>query len=456
MCLSVSSRNAPGGDGSCASASFVTSDTMASSRSECNLKHAVYSTGDVLSPDSVAAWQEGADRFRFLGMATLVFALIGWAAWFYPFDDLLDRSGTPLGGDFVMLYVAGQSFGSAGTSSLYDEALNQQAAYGLFPEMEPGQSWPYRYPPTVAVCMAPLARLPFRAAFSVFCNLQFLLLALAIYWLHKYSELLRQQPRWIWAIIGAPLILEVVIGGQASLLVLALVSAFGVQLRNRRYAIAGMLLALALYKPNVLALFTVGCLVAQPRLVKGFLITVVAGGLITYLAVGLDEVMAYGALGTQLATSAWTLESPAEKVQGLAPFFQAVFPAHGKALCLAAGLTCTLATAIAWRRTRIGPNSALAILLALNALLNPYVPIYDLVLLIPGVLFAVEAVRCGELPSVGPWRFQSLAVLLFAGPHVSQSLSHWIGLQFFPVTLLICTFWFMVQADRSSWPLVHA
>lgn len=267
---------------------------MASSCSECNLEHAVYGTGDVFSPAYAAAWQEGADRFRFLGMATLVLAFIGWMAWFYPFDDLLDRSGTPLGGDFVMLYVAGRSFASAGTTSLYDEALNQQAAYGLFPEMEPGQSWPYRYPPSVAVCMAPLARLPFGAAFFVFCGLQFALLAFAVYWLREYSQALRQQPRWIWAIVGAPLILEVVIGGQASLLVLALVSAFGVQLRNRRYAIAGMLLALALYKPNVLALFTVGCLVAQPRLVKSFLITIVAGGLITYLAVGWDEIMAYG------------------------------------------------------------------------------------------------------------------------------------------------------------------
>lgn len=55
-----------------------------------------------------------------------------------------------------------------------------------------------------------------------------------------------------------------------------------------------------------------------------------------------------------------------------------------------------------------------------------------------------------------PWRFQSLAVLLFAGPHVSQSFSCWMGFQFFPVTLLVCTVWFMVQADRGSRPLVHA
>lgn len=87
----------------------------------CNLNSQLESSIVVVSPNessTIHEWTEAALRFRAAGMAVLTLACVGWLLWFTPFDDLLDRSGTPLGGDFVMLYVAGQVVASGQSQEL--------------------------------------------------------------------------------------------------------------------------------------------------------------------------------------------------------------------------------------------------------------------------------------------------------------------------------------------------
>ena len=73
------------------------------------------------------------------------------------YDDLLDRSGTPLGADFSMFYVAGQMTAAGETAQLYDQAAHQARLHDLFPGIDPQFALPYRYPPIVALLMVPLA-----------------------------------------------------------------------------------------------------------------------------------------------------------------------------------------------------------------------------------------------------------------------------------------------------------
>src|SRR5690554_1076432 len=88
-----------------------------------------------------------AQRLRFMSQAFLIVMLIGWISWFYPFDDLLDRQGTPLGADFSMFYVSGQVAGSESADRLYDQAEHQQQLQALFPGISKSFCLPYRYPP---------------------------------------------------------------------------------------------------------------------------------------------------------------------------------------------------------------------------------------------------------------------------------------------------------------------
>lgn len=398
-------------------------------------------------------WQEAGKRFRFAGIVSLVFGLVTWSAWFYPFDDLIDRSGTPLGGDYVMLYVSGQVIADGQANLLYDDRQNQMRSAALFPAMDPDNSWPFRYPPTVAALMAPLSLLPFTWSYGLFFLIQLLILGTALILFRIDFLVLQSQPDWMWAIAGSPFIVETLIGGQSSLIALAVVLGFAHCYGKRNDFTAGALLALALYKPNVLALFILGCLVARPRLLVGFVPAAVVGVVIALLSSGPEELLEYLRLGSQLASSTWSLEPPYWKVHGLAPYFQMFQGEYGKLLCFCIGGFLSLLFGLGWHLKFFSDHAAMAMLLWVNSLLNPYVPIYDLVLLVLAVTFGCEAARRGEFPTLGPRTFQLLAAVLFLGPHLSQALAKEIGVQLFPVAVLasfiVFTLRFFLPSDRN-------
>ncbi len=390
---------------------------------------------------------EVAKRFRLAGILFLSLALVGWIGWFSPFDDLIDRSGTPLGGDFVMLFVAGQAVATNDSSTLYDDQQNQIRSNALFPKMNPSHSWPYRYPPTVAAVMAPVAQLPFIVAWGAFLILQITLLVVALSGLCRLSSLIQRQPHWLWAVAGAPVVIETVVGGQSSLLALVCVIATAGFLKRQKYAMAGVAMAIAMYKPNVLALFVLGCVIVHPRTLRGLVPTVATGVLVAVTYCGWDSLQQYTLLTLELASTKWGLETPSAKVHGLAPYFQSLLPAHGKFVCLLLGIICSAVIALQWRTRRIEDLFALSLLLVVNSLFNPYVPIYDLVLLIPALVFACESLvvcKAHDQPSptysitpkvLSARDFQWLAGVLVMGPHVSQSVAPTLGYQLFPVVV---------------------
>ena len=109
-----------------------------------------------------------AERVHFIASAMLIILPVGWIVWFYPYDDLLDRSGTPLGADYSMFYVAGQIVADGEAARLYDQSEHQRRLHTLFPGIDPEFCLPYRYPPFVALLAAPLSQLPYAASFATF------------------------------------------------------------------------------------------------------------------------------------------------------------------------------------------------------------------------------------------------------------------------------------------------
>ena len=403
-------------------------------------------------PPSATAWKNAAERFGFCGACVLTLVVVGWVVWLYPFDDLLDRSGTPLGGDYVMLYVAGQTVLEGEVKTLYDDAANQQRSSALFPTMNPSFSWPYRYPPTVAACMVPLASLPFGLSFALFTGIQFLLLTLAVVLLKRISSALSgvNGNAWTLAIVGCPLIIETIIGGQSSLLALCSLMGYLILSKQQKYAAAGAVLAIALYKPNVLALFMIGSVVYQPRLLRGLLPAAAIGALVAVVCVGMEGLQEYLSLGSRLATSSWSLETPFWKVHGIAPLVQAVWPSGGKAVTFGIGTVLSVGIAVVWRRGQLSAEVAQALLLVVNAICNPYVPIYDLVLLIPAVILWANASEQGSVPPISPGQGQVLLGMLFVGPHLSQALARSCGFQLFPLLLIVAVVWQLSAAGKSD------
>lgn len=374
-------------------------------------------------------------RFRFAGQVTATLVLVGWLSWFFPFDDLVDRSGTPLGGDYVMLYVAGQVVADGAASELYDDAKNQVRSSRLFAGMDPLESWPYRYPPTVAAAMVPLSLMPIGWSFALFVVIQLSLLAVTLWLLQQNYSIFQQRAAWLWAMAGSPLVLESLIGGQSSLFGLACIVGCLHFLRRDNELMAGILLALTLYKPNVAALLIVAALIVRPGLWLGFLPTVAVGLAVALWTAGISGLLQYLQLASQLASTQWSLETPFWKVHGLSPYLQWILPEHGKLACAAVGITISLAIATGWKCGRLPELLAVALLLCCNALFNPYVPIYDLVLLELALVLVCQAAYQGALHLHSALALQWAVGLLFAGPHLSQALARSLGCQLFPLFL---------------------
>jgi len=159
-----------------------------------------------------------------------------------------------------MFYIAGKMFLQGATDQLYDQAEHQRRLHELFPDLAPSACLPFRYPPYVAVVMGLFALFPYPIAFVLFTSLSLLALFLTIRWLDENWKIedatVRHIVKRTW--LCWPVILETLLGGQASLFACLIVAAV-IRLTGRlRWLPAGMVLALAFYKPNVCSFLGLG------------------------------------------------------------------------------------------------------------------------------------------------------------------------------------------------------
>jgi hypothetical protein len=392
---------------------------------------------------------------RTLGPFTVAMFLLLWVFAFYPFRDLLDRQGTPLGGDYVMFYLGGQIAADGASERLYNQEEHCRRLRQLFPTLDEGDLLPYRYPPYVAAALAPLSRLPFPVSYAVFFAIS-LALWLAALWLiwRQWPDFFATpggQGLW-WGALGWPVALETLAGGQASMLALLIALGGLLLLRRDKPVAAGVVLALALYKPNVLALFILGCALKRPRMLLGFVPAALVLVLSGIVCLGWETTLTYATLGQQLASQTWQTPTPYWKVHGLASWLDGM--AGSKLIVISLGFVAVSAAYGLQARTpgRTSVESPpddlyFALLLVLNTLCNPYAPVYDLVLLLlPFVLLVTCA---GKLPALTDTGLALVGAALFFGPHLSQALAFRIHGQVFTIALLVCAAGLMAALLRN-------
>ena len=393
---------------------------------------------------------ELAKRVRVLAAALLLVFVSGMVAWFYPYDDDLDRSGTPLGGDYVMLYVAGQMVNEGAAERLYDEAAQLRRMAIVFPTADVNTCrLPFRYPPLVAILMAPLALLPYKFSFLVFTCLSLLAGGVACV---ELSRLVNPQGRdsltrsWtevaLLATVSWPVVIETVAGGQLSLFGLAILASSVRQFLEGRTLHGGLLLGCACYKPNLLALAGFGLVLRYPRAAIGLVLTAGLALLLQLATVGTQPLLSYFDLARDLATRSWDLETPYWKVHGLASWIGLMAAGQERTLLLVSGLALTSGMVIRWRLSTkpMQAEGMIAILIVVNAIFNPYVPLYDLTLLaVPFFLLAgmLSRQRIATVSLPG----QAIMLTFYFGPHLSQALCRATGLQLFPVLLAGFAVW---------------
>ena len=163
------------------------------------------------------------------------------------------RAGdTRIGGDFAAFYAGGTLYRSGGNP--YDRATLQRALHSLRPTMPTDHELPFLYPPPFLSLFALLSRLPYVWAYAalMLISAALYLVALWLLW-REYLPHIR-FPWYAAPALLYPPFLHTILDGQLSALACLSLAGFVVGIERKSDAVAGLALALCIFKPPMLLL----------------------------------------------------------------------------------------------------------------------------------------------------------------------------------------------------------
>src|SRR6185369_1312226 len=172
----------------------------------------------------------------------------GWAlAVASGFGD--EKAPAAWGGDYPAFHMAGKIALDGRLAELYDFDVQESYEQG----MPRDGLLPFLYPPFVAAFYAPLAMLPYRAAYALFTLIAFASIAASLVLLRPLSATIRRDPWLAGALVLAfyPMF-RAVLGGQNTALTLLILCGMWRLLHDGRDVAAGLLLGVLAYKPQLL------------------------------------------------------------------------------------------------------------------------------------------------------------------------------------------------------------
>jgi hypothetical protein len=339
-----------------------------------------------------------------------------------PFPDWLVFHGA------VRAYFAGQEAliydleGITGyQNALYADHLERQIYFR-----------PFMYPPTWLLLLLPFGLLGVFQACIVF-----LLTTAGV----AHAALGRLEWRTSLAVLASPAALWVVISGQNAILSTALFYG-GLRVVDRSPAVAGVLLGLLTYKPQLWALIPIAlCAARQWRALAWAVGTGVVFALCSGMLFGFDFWLGFIEASRDSATPAFA-ELMFQRMSMHLTTVAAATRLLGAPADLAAVIQLTAAAAAAgtvWSVFRRCPSSQArtAVLAGATLLVSPYAMNYDLLLLAPAtVLLYRQAMTSGFLPAE-----RLLYAVIWVSPTLTLALNT-AGVPLIPLIIL----WFVLVA----------
>jgi hypothetical protein len=180
---------------------------------------------------------------RFAALMMCAGTLLSLAFLFLNSHGLLDYAGRPLGTDFSSFWSAGRMAREGRAPQAYDWDAMAAVQWRLFGT---DKLAPWSYPPVFLFIVAPLASLPYLAAYFVWQGTS-LLAAIGVYGKILPNDLSRRDVLLLG--FGFPAVLVCLGHGQTGFLTAALMAGGLVMLR-RNEIVAGILFGLIIYKPQ--------------------------------------------------------------------------------------------------------------------------------------------------------------------------------------------------------------
>lgn len=302
-----------------------------------------------------------------------------------------DTASGRVGGDFPAFYGAGTIVADGAIDSLWDLEVQQAVQADLLGTEDGFIMFPYA--PHVAAAYAPLAALPYRAAYAIHTALMVGLLIGALHLLRPLVAVVdRYFPLTLAAVLTSYPVFVGVGGGQNTALTLFLLAATWRTLHDDREALTGLTVAVLLFRPQY-ALPLLGLLLLGRH----------------WRAVGWAGAGAAGvwAVNTVLLGPAWfttwldevqpLLEADAEvnAANEIAPigFLHALWGTDSTAALVVGGLVSLLVVAVLmalWWQRRLDLGARMAITTAGLLLVGPHTIYYDSSLLLFATLVLVD------------------------------------------------------------------
>jgi alpha-1,2-mannosyltransferase len=361
-----------------------------------------------------------------------------------------DGSDRVITGDYPAFYTGAHLLHTGRGAELYDLQAQRSAQAALIGR--PLASWqPYAYPPLLALALSPSAGLGYLAAFYLHAALMVAALLFLFWRLRPWLSGLCGTPRaWAttWLLIASwhP-VTRTAIGGQNTVLSLALLAGFGAWIETGRPVLAGLCLGLLSYKPQLLPLLALCALLRRQRLA---------------LAIAAATALGHYLLGALFCGSSWPLawlrmlvdyrrlEWASNRYNHVSLWALAsqLLPSAWAPICAGAA---TLAVIALVARGALDPNRSWSAVFGLavagTALASPHMQYYDAALLLLPVLLGLDAQRrAGRYPKL------RLRLLLACG-YVGYPLYLYgarLGVQPWCVANLLVFVWLVAQPSATS------
>lgn len=193
--------------------------------------------------------------------------------------------------DFTNMYAAGRIVSQGQGARLYDLQVQTQTEEQLY---HWGGLFVFLHPPFEAWFLAPLARLPYTAAYTFWGAINIALWVGFVYLLRPYVLAPRHPLQYLLLCFVFFPVWVALMQGQTSILLLVLLALVFVALKRRRDAWAGVFLGLGLFKfPLVLPLAVIFLLKAKWKLIAGFAAAAGALAALSLAAVGKAGMFGY-------------------------------------------------------------------------------------------------------------------------------------------------------------------
>jgi Glycosyltransferase family 87 len=360
--------------------------------------------------------------------------------------------GRPLGGDFVEFYTVGQILNHYPPARIYDLPLATGLQHAALPSMPETQMLVFGQAPFIAPLFRPLALLPYAWAYVLWLvfSAGLYIAGLALLFRTLGLNAKDRKTGFLLALSCTPFLFETWIGGQMSVVVFFIWALFFCCLENDRRFLAGLVLALCLFKPTLVALPALMLLVGRRwREAMGFAAGAIGMALLSIATVGLDGCRAwFQALAMNANIVAGAIgktdeaRRQAKNVDVLA--FSHLLFANWPTV---AGIVSIVAAIIAlgwlgrawWGSGSKGMDKSLwAATLCFTLVVSPYVPIYDAILVV-----IAAALAASDLEAPAGW-----LLLLYLVPWVTQSFAEFLHLQLMTVALAGFGIWLIETTGK--------